>query len=204
MDYSLIVIVVILVPIIGYLVYTKKITLGKIKALTSRKNIDCSEDQLVRIEAAIKAGDLSAANLVKNRRPSKDLIPSVDLIPVISIEKNASEARFELWSQEGPNVIKNQDRGRVVDLGKARPITIVIQGKTYIGFAIEGDRGVGLNWNLSESLWDLTTTAQEAWAFLDSRKLSAFLTDNLTGRQIALYMILGIIIGQLIFFLTKI
>nr|WP_321352508.1 hypothetical protein [uncultured Methanoregula sp.] len=198
MDYTLIIFGIIAVGILGYLFYTKKITKEMIKTRLSRKTINCSEEQLDEIKKAVLSGDKSILNIVKNTKPKKEFIPGPDQVAVLSIEKNGNEFRFDYWNADEPGVVTNNDRGRSADLGQTQPVTFVIQGKAHIGFIVEGDRGVGLK--LDQSVLKLTTTAREAWDFIQSAKLRSFLTENLTGRQIALYMILGIIIGQLIFF----
>jgi hypothetical protein len=202
MDWTYPFLIVVALIVIGALWKSGKISKAKVKALFDRKTIGLTDEQWERMEDALKQGDFSILNKIKKEKPKKEYLPGHEQIPILSIEKNGGEFRFDMWTSEIPGVVRNNDRGRAADLGQARPKTFVIHGKTYLGFIIEGDRGVGLE--LDNNILKLTTTAREAWDFLQSAKLGSWLTDNLTGRQIALYLILGIIIGQMIFFFLKI
>jgi hypothetical protein len=167
-----------------------------------KKELWISQDQLKEIKDAVKTGDLTILNHIKLETPKKTFLPGgpVD-VAVLSIEKNGGEFRFDIWNNQAPGVVRNNDRGRAADLGEAVPVTFVILGTTYQGFIIDGDRGVSLK--LDGALFKLTTTAAEAWSFLQTEKLRSYLTDNLTGRQIALYIIIGVIIGQLVFLFLR-
>jgi len=125
-------------------------------------------------------------------------------VPIISYEKNGMERRISFWTLESSNVIRDNERGKAADLGKARPVSLVVFGKAMIAFEIDGDHGVGININMSTLLAELTTTAEEAWSYLESGKLAKIFTDNLTARQTILYIVIGIIAGQLIFWIFKI
>jgi uncharacterized membrane protein YwzB len=121
-------------------------------------------------------------------------------IPIISYEKNGTERRISFWTLESSNVVRDNSRGKAADLGKAKPISLVVFGKAMIAFEVDGDRGVGVNLQLSDLLLSLTTTAEEAWSYLQSGKLAKIYTDNLLARQVLMYVIIGIIVGQLVFF----
>jgi len=170
---------------------TEEIALSEIKAITDPLKINSEYRNLIK--------DYNPTHRAKS---TSTFFP--EEVPIISYEKNGRERRISFWTLESANVVRDNSRGKVADLGKAQPVSLVVFGKVMIAFEIDGDRGVGIDLKLSDCLLSLTTTAEEAWSYLQSGKLAKIYTDNLIARQILLYVILGVIVGQLIFFFFKI
>lgn len=182
-----------------------------------RYDIDPEWDHIMEIPAPdqtkeeIKKFGSELIAKIKTRFPnrkSKGLsIPRVlpnEKIPVLSYEHNGSMVRFDMWESRATNVITDSERGKACDLGQAQPVAMVINGKPYLGFTIDGDHGVGLRLNLEKTALELTSTAEEAYAYLESAKFSRIFTEDLTGRQRLMFIVIGLIIGQLLFFLFKV
>jgi uncharacterized membrane protein YwzB len=149
-------------------------------------------------------GDTEYRNLIKGYNP-KHRAKSISAffpeeIPIISYEKNGTERRISFWTLESSNVVRDNSRGKAADLGEAKPVSLVAFGKAMIAFEVDGDRGVGVNVNLDTLLLSLTTTAEEAWSYLQSGKLAKIYTDNLIARQVLMYVVIGVIVGQLVFY----
>lgn len=147
----------------------------------------------------------SLTNLIKRKwgGPKAQKISALfaDKIPVISYEKNGSEERFEIWSLDSSLVARNDDRGKVADLGTARPVRFVNQNKVYLAYRIDGDRGIAIDLEMDTSLLKITNTAEEAWALIQSAKLARVFTDDITGRSKLMYMAAGGIVTLIGYFI---
>jgi hypothetical protein len=166
----------------------------------------------LKIENADKDDPRSnPVKLIGKRVPKMDRVSSffADKIPLVSFEKNGSELRFETWSLDSSNVARNDDRGKAVDLGGAKPIRVISNNQIYIGFMVDGDRGVGVDLSLdttalstvTKARVQITNTAEEAWSFIQSAKLARVFTDDITGRSKFMYMAAGGIITLIGYFI---
>jgi len=152
----------------------------------------------------------TTSDLLKHSFPNrvshgnKPTILFPEKLPIIAFEKNGSEIRIDHWVVSSTNVISDNERNKAADLGLSRPITLVVFGRAYLAYTIDADRGVGINIDLEEKLLRISTTAEEAWAFLESGKLAKWASEDLTGRSKLLMIVVGIIIGQLVFVIFRI
>lgn len=101
---------------------------------------------------------------------------------------------------DDPGVVYNPGQKKAYDIGKSIPIKIIEDGKVTQGFFVDGDRGVGVNINASEGLMNLTTTADLAWAWLDTKKLiDAFTIDPTFWTKLKWFAAGGLLIGIMMF-----
>lgn len=136
----------------------------------------------------------------RNAKGNKSTTFFPEKVPIVSYERNASEIRIDHWIVSGTNVVRDDNRNKAADIGLAHPVNLCVFGKSFIAYAVDADRGVGVNITLDKALLALTTTAEQAWAFLESGKLAKWASEDLTGRQKLLFLLIGIIIGQVIFY----
>ncbi len=137
-------------------------------------------------------------------RGNKSTLLFPEKLPIIAFEKNGSEIRIDHWVVSSTNVVSDSERNKAADLGLSHPITLVVFGRAYLAYTIDADRGVGINIDLEEKLLRISSTAEEAWAFLESSKLAKWASEDLTGRSKLLMIVMGIIIGQLVFAIFRI
>jgi hypothetical protein len=177
------------------------LNIGELSRELARDEIDREKNSLVAeaIEEKNEIVDLVKKRFGKQKKPFLDRFSS-ETIRTLAIERNGAVIRISNLENPFPGVVDDKTIGHAMDLGAAKPVTFIEDGKVSVGFVVDGDRGVGINLNPEKSVYMLSVTSKMAHAFIDAAKFAAAYTEDITTKERAKMIFIGLGIGLILGF----
>jgi len=97
--------------------------------------------------------------------------------------------RWMDWTDNG--LVSDRIWGEAADVANVSPVEITVDGKTSIGFVVDGDKGVGCTVERDGYLQKLKLTAKLAWSIIGTQKVANAVTPDATLRAKVGFFIFG-------------
>ena len=100
--------------------------------------------------------------------------------------------RWMDWNDNG--LVTDRMWGEGADVANVSPVEITVDGKTSIGFVVDGDKGVGCTVERCVFLQKLKLTAKLAWSIIGTQKVAnAVTTDTTLRAKIGFFLFGGVV-----------
>jgi len=151
------------------------------------------------MEAADRIAEVGA-RLSPQKRAYDQWLPRK--VRVAAFEQNGTRLIIANYVWES-GIVTDAHWNKAIDLGNATPIRISEDGRESVGFLADADKGVGIIYKRDQDLSSLTTTAELAWAMIDSRKLVDAFTVDPSFRTKIMWLLMGAVPFMLLMWLER-